>query len=976
VFIMADESDRVRSIFLAAIEQHAPDGWPDFLDEACAHEPALRGRVERLLRAQVQLGTFHEQLKPRRLAILDEPPAEGPGAVVGPYKLLEQIGEGGMGLVFMAEQTEPVRRRVALKVLKPGLDTAQVVARFEAERQALALMDHPNIAKIHDGGATASGRPYFVMELVRGLPVTDYCDQARLSIPERLALFVQVGRAVQHAHQKGVIHRDLKPSNVLVTVVDGQPVPKVIDFGVAKATGGALTDRTLLTGFHQLVGTPLYMSPEQAELSGVDVDTRSDVYALGVLLYELLTGTTPFDAAALRQAGLDEVRRIIREDEPERPSRRVSTLAAERSSTVAERRGVDPRRLGPLMRGELDWVVMKALEKDRNRRYESASAVAADVQRYLNDEPVLACPPSAGYRMRKFVRRNKGPVAASLALAALLVLGIVGTTTGLVWALQAERAATLEKERATAAEAQAKQEAAIARAVTGFLQNDLLAQAAPDKNARDKKVTVEELLGRAAARIPGKFAQQPRVEAEIRQTIGEAYKALGDLPAAQPHLECAWDLGRRVLGEEHPRTLDYMNDLAALYYRQGQLAKAEPLFVRALELHRRVLGEEHRLTLIVMNNLATVYLDQGQFAKAEPLFVKTLEVMRRVLGEEERRTLMAMSNLASLYQRQGQYSKAEPLLVKALEVRRRVFGEEHPDTLDSLSGLATRYLAQGQHAQAEPLLVQVLEVRRRVQGEEHPQTLRAMTDLAWLYTQSGQLDRAEALYTQALGVQRRTRGEEHPETLRTRHRLASLAGERGQWERMAEQYGAILDAQRRVLGEGHRDALLSINNQAYALARLGQLDRAEALFVKTRELQLRALGREDPQTLTTMANLGEVYQKQGRLDEAEAMLRECLALRQKREPNAFLLASTQAPLGRVLALQQKYAEAEPLLLAAYQGLTAHAKTTPGWGTYCRPDTAGWLAELYEAWGKQDQAAEWRKKLPVTKPATPADTTKD
>jgi serine/threonine protein kinase/tetratricopeptide (TPR) repeat protein len=412
-----------QSLFIEALEKEDPAERAAFLERACAGDAALRRRIERLLARHEQGGNFLEAPSPGLVSTVDDVLREGPGAVVGPYKLLEQIGEGGFGVVFMAEQTQPVRRKVALKVLKAGMDTRQVVARFEAERQALALMDHPNIARVFDGGAIPSGRPYFVMELVKGVPITEFCDQDHLTPRQRLELFLPVCSAVQHAHQKGIIHRDLKPSNILVMMHDTRPVPKVIDFGVAKALGQELTDKTLFTGFAQMVGTPLYMSPEQAGQSGLDVDTRSDIYSLGVLLYELLTGSTPFDRKRLKEADYDEIRRIIREEEPARPSTRVSTLG-EAGATASANRRSDPRRLSQLLRGELDWVVMKALEKDRNRRYESASAFAADVRRYLTDEPVLACPPSAWYRLRKFARRNKGALAAAgLVLLVIILLG-------------------------------------------------------------------------------------------------------------------------------------------------------------------------------------------------------------------------------------------------------------------------------------------------------------------------------------------------------------------------------------------------------------------------------------------------------------------------------------------------------------------------------------------------------------------------
>ena len=435
--------DHARSIFLAAVER-GPNEWPGLLDEACGDDAELRERVDQLLHAHQAMGSIHGGAAAGPAATTDFPPGEGPGKVIGSYKLLEQIGEGGFGVVFMAEQTQPVRRKVALKVLKPGMDTRQVVARFEAERQALALMDHPNIAHILDGGETVSGRPYFVMELVKGIPITEFCDQSRLPLDERLELFVHVCHAVQHAHHKGIIHRDIKPSNVLVTLHDGVPVVKVIDFGVAKALGQQLTDKTLFTGFAQMIGTPMYMSPEQAQLSGLDIDTRSDIYSLGVLLYELLAGVTPFDRERMRTAGYDEMRRIIREEDPPSPSTRLSTLG-QAAVTVSAERQSDPKRLCRLLRGELDWIVMKALDKDRNRRYETANELARDVDRYLHDEPVAACPPSAWYRFRKFTRRHKAGLRITAAAALVLLLAGAGVS----WAVldQAARRRELSGRR-------------------------------------------------------------------------------------------------------------------------------------------------------------------------------------------------------------------------------------------------------------------------------------------------------------------------------------------------------------------------------------------------------------------------------------------------------------------------------------------------------------------------------------------------
>jgi serine/threonine protein kinase len=686
---MAEMLSQEETLFHAALAIETADRRAAYLDAACADQEELRQRVEALLRRYAEAEGPLDRPGFHLAATLDEPLRERPGTLIGSYKLLEQIGEGGMGLVFMAEKTAPVRRKVALKVLKPGMDTRQVVARFEAERQALALMDHPHIAKIHDAGTTPAGRPYFVMELVRGVPITDFCDQRRFTTRQRLQLFTLVCQAVQHAHQKGIIHRDLKPSNVLVTLHDVTPVPKVIDFGIAKAAGQSLTERTLFTQFAQMVGTPLYMSPEQAEMNGLDVDTRSDVYALGVLLYELLTGTTPFASETLKKAGLDELRRMIREEDPPTPSQRMNTLDAQACSTVSKRRGVDGRRLGQQLRGELDWIVMRALEKDRNRRYESASALAADVRRYLNDEPVHACPPSAGYRLWKFARRNRRTLVMAGIVAAALV---TGTAVSAWQAIEANAARKLADERFAGEKAarrladerldneknarkDAATEAAIAQAVNRFLQDDLLGQAhrGPQDDAESggtQYLTVKEALDRAAATIGQRFQDQPLAEAAIRLAIGKAYDRLRFHTLAVPHVEKAVALRRAILGIVHPETLSSMDALAGIYPWVGRSRDAVTLQEEILEVKERQLGPDHSDTIDSVAGLVEACRKAGQGDRAVTLALRVVEKRKAALGSSHDKTVGAMHLLVLTYLAAGRFGESIAWCEKVPEVTR------------------------------------------------------------------------------------------------------------------------------------------------------------------------------------------------------------------------------------------------------------------------------------------------------------------
>jgi serine/threonine protein kinase len=784
---------KAEEIFLAAVEKSSPSDRAVYLDQVCGDDADLRDWVEGLLRAHEQGGSFLEgALFEPRPTFVHVSLIEGPGTVIGPYRLMEQIGEGGMGVVYVAVQTVPVRRKVALKIIKPGMDTKQVIARFEAERQALAMMDHPNIAQVLDAGATDLGRPYFVMELVRGVPITAYCDQEALSIQDRLELFVRVCRAVQHAHQKGIIHRDLKPSNILVTLHDGEPVPKIIDFGVAKATGSSLTDKTVYTAFTQLIGTPLYMSPEQVELSGLDIDTRSDIYSLGVLLYELLTGTTPFESDTFQKAAFDEMRRIIREEEPPKPSTRLSALG-QTLATVSAQRKADPRQLDRTVRGDLDWVVMKALAKDRRRRYETASDFAADVMRYLTHQPVQASPASAWYRFRKLARRHRVGLVTSVLVATALLLGTAISTWMAVRAIGAERAATTAwdaesraRQRAEDAEKIARAEAEKAKAINEFLVDDLLVQADPEENAVSDQITLRAVLDRAADKLGARFRDQPLLEAALHTTIGGIYDSLNVQDRPRQHFAAALAIYERESGRGALETANAAIELGKVLAGEGRRAEAEPLLRQGLDCLRQVLGEGHPDTLNAMNCLALFFAHSGKAEDADLLSAKLREVSRRALGEEHPVTMRAMSNYLVGHMTDP---AAPAMLARILEARRRALGQEHPDTLASMNNLAGCHLVWGRLAEAEALYAKTLAGERRVLGEGHRNTLITMSHLVRLYVAEGKLVAADPLLS---GYQQmRARGQTIP--TRVEQELAPVLREivplyeaRGELEKAAE----------------------------------------------------------------------------------------------------------------------------------------------------------------------------------------------
>ena len=999
------------------------------IDRSCAGDPELRLRVEGLLAAMETDDGFLSAPSGELTESPDDPAAsEAPGPSIGPYRIIELLGEGGFGSVFLAEQSEPLRRQVALKIIKSGMDSRQVVARFEAERQALAQMDHPNIARVFDAGATDRGRPYLTMELVHGEPVTKYCDREKMPVRQRLELFRDICSAVQHAHQKGIIHRDLKPSNVLVTVSNGVAIPKVIDFGVAKAIAGHRTDKTQLTEVHQLIGTPAYMSPEQAELSGVDIDTRSDVYTLGVLLYELLTGVTPFAAGLLRRAPFAEFQRVIRNEEPPRPSARLRTLAdssvrvrlpsgprideagTPESSVVeiAKSRRTEPELLASTLRRDLDWIVLKCLEKDRARRYETVSALAEDIGRYLDHQPVSATPPSTGYKLRKFVRRNRGAVLAGAVVAAALVIAAgVSVAFGLSEARQ-RKAAVTAQTRAETAEAEAKARADELEQVARFQEEQLSgidaetmgtqlragllketraaaqrSELSPEETA-DRVDELETLIAGndftgmaletlddnvfqpALAAIDAEFTDQPLIRARLLQTLANTLYELGLLNAANHPQEQALKIRREVLGDDHPDTLTSIAGMGLLLRAQGKTAEAEPYYREALDGRRRVLGDAHPQTLSSLHNMGALLQAQGKLKEAEPFYREALEQRRRILGAEHPDTLTSLASAGYLLTAQGKWDEAEPYYRDALELRRRVLGDDDPHTLFAINNMGALLQTQLRFSEAEAMYKEALERRRRVLGDDHPDTLQSLNNLGNLLQAEGKPE-AEAYYREALERRRRVLGDEHPHTLNSIGNLAALLASQGKLDEAEPLTIEALEQRRRLLGDDHPDTLISLNNMAKLREAQGRPAEAEAYYRQVLAGLRRALGDEHPYTFLTLGNLSSLLQAQGRALEAIELLAEAEppARHTASGGNALRLGRFLIELGHARVAAGQFEAAEANLSEAHEILSAD-EVASEW----RPEDAlNELAQLYDAWhaaepdkGYDELAEHWRQQL--------------
>jgi len=909
-------------------------------------------------------------------------------STLGDYRILALLGEGGMGTVYQAEQQNP-HRIVALKVIKLGVSSDQLLRRFEQEAQALGRLQHPGIAQIYEAGTADTGlgrQPYFAMEFIQGRPLMEYATVRRLNARGRLELMARICDAVNHAHHRGIIHRDLKPGNILV---DETGQPKILDFGVARVTDSD-AQATRQTDLGQLIGTLAYMSPEQVLADPLALDIRSDVYALGVILYELLAGKLPYTTHG---KAMHEVVQAIREEDP-------APLSSIRRS----------------YRGDVETIVAKALEKDKARRYNSAADLAADIRHYLDEEPIAARRPSTAYQLQKFARRNRALVAGVAAVFVVLVAGITVSTWQAVRAnragqaalrerdraveaeakahaaerasaeqrdraVSAEGAATAERNKAVAAESRAVQErnralaekkradeeAATTKAVSDFLQRDLLAQASANNQADpntkpDPDLKVRAALDRAARRIQGKFGKQPLVEAAIRQTIANTYKDLGLYPDAQPHLERAVELRTKVQGQEDQDTLTAMSDLADLYLDQGKFAAALALYNRVLQSRRRILGLEHPATLMSLGSVATVYEKQGQWSQADAIQSQALEISRRVLGEEHPDTLQAMLGLAIIHIREKQVPKAEALDAKAVEILTRVRGVEHPETLRAMNNLAQVYFEEGKDAQAERLQSHTLEIRRRVLGEEHPDTLESMNNLAVIYKAEGKYAETEALHSKSWEIRRRVLGDEHPDTLISMNNLAVTYETEGKYAEAEVILSKNLEIKRRVLGPEHPSGFNTMYNLARVYGEEHKYGEAHSLYATLLDILRRTLGPRHNNTMDTMASFSELEVQERNYDEAEPLLRQTWNGLKETRPDYWRTYHIQSLLGSVLMRQRQYADAEPLLLSGYNGLIQHRDAIPLLNKSSLIDAGEWIVELYRAWGRADKATEWEAKL--------------
>jgi len=771
---------------------------------------------------------------------------ETTGGVIGSYHLLQRLGQGGMGEVWLAEQKQPVRRRVAIKLIKAGMDTREVVTRFESERQALALMDHPAIAKVFDAGSTPQGRPFFVMEYVTGISITAYCDRHKLSIPQRLELFIRVCEGVEHAHHKAILHRDLKPSNILVGEMDGKAAPRIIDFGVAKATSARLSEETMYTQVGAIIGTPGYMSPEQADSAGADVDTRTDVYSLGVVLYELLVGAPPLDFSKTRP---EQYSSKLRDEDASKPSTKISTLG-KKSGITAQNRGADSPTLARLLRGDLDAITLKALEKERARRYGTPAELAADIGRYMRNEPVVARPASSWYRARKYVRRHRFGVAVSAAAAVVLV------SLAFVQALDLRRTRR-ERDRADR--------------VTQFMIG--MFKVSDPSEARGNDIRAREILDKASKDIDTGLAQDPQLQAQMMQIMGNVYESLGLYQESETLLRRAVEIRQRTLGPRNVETLKSMSDLGYVLNSNSKYSEAEKWSRETVDGRKEKLGPEHADTLASESQLALIFNNESHYAEAEKLHREVLDISRRKFGEQDPLTMKVMKSLAIDLAYEGKFDESEKVFRDVLASDLRALGPEHPKVLGDMNNLAATLQHEQKWDEAEKLYLDGLQAKRRVLGPEHPDTLMSMGNLALVYSHQKRYADAEKLFRETLEIKQKRLGPEHRSTLVTMGNLGEALIDSGKYDEAGQLFQKTLELERRILGPDHSDTLQTVQAMGTLLKKEKRYPEAEATLRQALSGRQRGLGADHPDTASSAYLLASVLALEGNRDEAISNLK-------------------------------------------------------------------------------------------------------
>ncbi|MBC8523511.1 serine/threonine protein kinase [PVC group bacterium] len=972
---MSDQTQNVEDLFLSCIELPSNER-EGYLQKICGQNRDLYSEVKKLL-------NHHSDKESTFLPIQNSHHDDLIGTTIDHFKIRKYLGEGGFGVVYLADQLEPIKRKVALKIIKPGMDTRAVLARFETERQTLAMMNHPDIVQIFDGGTTKEGRPYFAMEYVEGIPITEFCDKKNMNVRDRIALFQKVCDATQHAHMKGVIHRDLKPNNILVGYDKDEPAIEIIDFGISKALNETVSQHSFVTREGHVIGTPDYMSPEQAEMSALNVDTRTDIYSLGVILYELLTGQLPLDPNELRKGGLADIHRIIRDTIPKRPSTRCQSQtqeSPESSAEIAKARDVDPEELQKCIRGDLDWIIMKCLEKDRSRRYQTCDAFNADIQRYLDDEPIEARPPSKTYRFRKFYKRNQKSVLITSFASILILISIgVGIFFASVNFTLQETAAHLDDFMygigdELILDSVERNDTTQLRKV--FIYAEESARKLPVDVGNIVLLNVSRVFQKGnlledALRIQKEFIDSRfpdkrfRIETKWDDAILSSYSSslmqLKRYDEAEPIL--------LLLDEYYVANTDELRDfsnkswIARLLEGQGRIEEAVSVCQECLQMSIEVHGKDHLDPTIAAWFLATNLKKLGKYTEAERYYRQSYEGWRRIDGEDHNSTLYALTDIGIVLNCQDKYLEAELCFNQVLESRRRVLGNEDPETLSALRWLAIKLRDQKKYEEAEICYRELLTQRRASLGPDHIDTVNELLNLASVLSAQNRFEEAEAYYREGLKAHIKLQNKDDPILLRGNHVLGKNLYNQNKFEEAEPYFREALEGKKRVLGDEDPSTMLSMDFLADTLARLEKYAESEQCLRSYLTVSQKVFGPQAEKTILRMTELGFVLASQGKVKEAEQVLLEALFLSESGHgKNAKVTIESLFSISELYITQERYEEAEPYVIKSHsQNLNVYGIEDSNTVL-----SLNWLIQIYESLDNQEQVAHYKALLPAEK----------